>query len=131
MLITTTIAASILGLLYFKLSLNVIKYRQKHGVSVGDGGEEGLLRAIRAQSNLTEYAPIGLILIACLELNAASWLVTAPLAAIFTLGRILHPFGMATANSPMQPRVRGMQLTLIGILALVIANVITVILHLI
>ena len=122
MLIVTSIAASLLGVLYVTLSLNVIKYRRKYGVSVGDGGEDELLRAIRAQANLTEYAPIGLILIACLEMNSASLLVTAPLALMFTVGRILHPLGMGAAGSALQPRVRGMQLTLFGILALVIAN---------
>jgi len=122
LLIVTSIAASLLGVLYVTLSLNVIKYRRKYGVSVGDGGEDELLRAIRAQANLTEYAPIGLILIACLEMNSASLLVTAPLALMFTVGRILHPLGMGAAGSALQPRVRGMQLTLFGILALVIAN---------
>lgn len=126
MLIITSIAASILGALYIRLSLNVIGYRRQYGVSVGDGGEEDLLRAIRAQGNLAEYAPVALILLACLEMNAAPWWLTAALAAAFVVGRVLHPLGMKTANSPMQPRVRGMQLTLYGILALVVANLVIV-----
>tara|TARA_R110002073_G_scaffold51196_1_gene134686 strand:+ start:124 stop:525 length:402 start_codon:yes stop_codon:yes gene_type:complete len=129
LLIVTTISASILGALYIRLALNVIKYRRKYGVSVGDGGEEELLRAIRAHANLTEYAPIGLILIACLEMNAAPIFVTAPLALMFTIGRILHPLGMGAAGSALQPRVRGMQLTLFGVLALVIANLVLVVLN--
>lgn len=122
MLIVTAIAASVLGFLYFKLSLNVVGYRRKHKVSVGDGGQEDLLRAIRAQGNLAEYAPIALILMACLELNKAPWWVTAILAASFVLGRILHPMGIKDASAPMTMRVRGMQLTLWGIIALCVAN---------
>lgn len=122
MLIVTGIAASILGLLYVRLSLNVIGFRRKHEVSVGDGGHEDLFRAIRAQANLAEYAPIALILIACLELNQAPIWLVALLAAAFVIGRILHPLGMKNANSPLQPRVRGMQLTLLSLLALGLVN---------
>jgi len=122
MLIVTAIAASVLGLLYVRLSLNVIGFRRKHGVSVGDGGHEDLLRAIRSQANLAEYAPIALILLACLELNQAPMWLTSVLAAAFVAGRLLHPLGMSNADHPLQPRLRGMQLTLIGMLAIVIAN---------
>lgn len=126
MLIVTAIAASVLGLLYVRLSLNVIGFRQKHGVSVGDGGHEDLLRAIRSQANLAEYAPIALLLVACLELNQAPIWITSILAASFVVGRLLHPIGMKSADSPRQPRLRGMQLTLLSLLALGIANLVVV-----
>ena len=122
MLIVTAIAASVLGLLYVRLSLVVIGFRRKHGVSVGDGGHEDLLRAIRSQGNLAEYAPIALLLLACLELNQTPIWITSILAASFVVGRLLHPVGMKSADSPMQPRLRGMQLTLLSLLALCIAN---------
>ena len=122
MLIVTAIAASVLGLLYVRLSLVVIGFRRKHGVSVGDGGHEDLLRAIRSQGNLAEYAPIALLLLACLEFNQTPIWITSILAASFVVGRLLHPVGMKSADSPMQPRLRGMQLTLLSLLALCIAN---------
>ncbi len=125
----TAIAASILGFLYVKLSLNVISYRRKRGVSVGDGGQDDLLRAIRTQANLAEYAPIALILLACLELNHAPWWVTSLLAAAFVIGRLLHPIGMKSSASALQPRVRGMQLTLLALIALGVANLVLVGLH--
>ena len=126
MLIVTAIAASVLGLLYVRLSLNVIGFRRKHGVSVGDGGHEDLLRAIRSQANLAEYAPIALLLMACLELNQTPIWITSFLAASFVVGRLLHPIGMKFTDSPLQPRVRGMQLTLLSLLALGIANLVVV-----
>lgn len=126
MLIVTAIAASVLGLLYVRLSLNVIGFRRKHGVSVGDGGREDLLRAIRSQANLAEYAPIALLLVACLELNQAPVWITSILSALFVVGRLLHPIGMKSTDSPLQPRVRGMQLTLLSLLALGIANLVVV-----
>ena len=126
MLIVTAIAASILSFLYVKLSLNVIGYRRKHDVSVGDGGHEDLFRAIRAQGNLAEYAPIALILLACLEINHAPLWMTTILAAAFVVGRLLHPAGMKSAESPWQPRVWGIQLTLLSLIAMGVANLVVV-----
>lgn len=130
MLIITGIAASTLGLLYIRLSFNVIGYRRSLGVSVGDGGHEDLLRAIRAQANLAEYAPIALILIGCLELNQAPiWLVSI-LAAVFVIGRLMHPMGMKSADSPLQPRVRGMILTFLSLGAISLVNLVFIVMHL-
>lgn len=130
MLMITAVAAAILGFLYFKLSINVIKFRQKYGVSIGDGGQENLLRAIRAQANLAEYAPIGLILIACLEVNQAPFWLTLILAIMFVMGRVLHPMGMQDATLSFNPRVNGMKLTLIAIGLLSVSNLVVVGLHL-
>ncbi|MBX2881410.1 MAG: MAPEG family protein [Granulosicoccus sp.] len=127
MLTVTAISASILAFIYVKLSLNVVGYRRKYRISVGDGGEENLLRSIGAQSNLAEYAPIGLILVACLEYNGAPIWISSVLAAMLVLGRILHPIGMKDPAISWQPRMRGMQLTLFSIVALGIANIGTVV----
>ena len=104
MLISTAVSASILSFLYVNLSLNVIGYRRKYGISIGDGDHEDFLRAIRAQANLTEYAPIGLILLACLELNQAPLWLTSVLATVFVLGRLIHPLGMKKATLSWQPQ---------------------------
>ena len=129
MLIITAISASILGYLYFRLSFNVILLRRKFEVSIGGGNEESLERAIRTQANLTEYAPIALILLACLELNGAPWWLTAPIAATFVLGRLIHPMGMNDPTSSFGLRVKGMRLTLLSIIALVISNLVMVARH--
>lgn len=126
MLIVTAVAASVLGLLLVRLSLVVIGFRRKHGVSVGDGGHDDLHRAIRSQANLAEYAPIALLLVACLELNQTPIWITSILAASFVVGRVLHPLGMKSTGSPLKPRVRGMQLTLLSLLALGVANLVVV-----
>ena len=126
MLWITALAAAILAFLHVWLSLNVIRLRQSLKVVIGDGGHEELIRAIRAQGNLAEYAPIGLILLACLEWNGAPWWLTAPLALAFVSGRLLHPQGIRSAAAPWRPRVLGMQLTLVSLLALGAANVVAV-----
>ena len=74
----TTLAASALALLLFVVSLRVIFFRRKNRISIGDGGEEELAYRVRAQANLTEYAPITLILIGLAELqDAPFWLALA------------------------------------------------------
>ena len=126
MLPITTISASVLGLLLVKLSLDVILLRRKHNVSIGDGGRDDLLRAARAQANLAEYAPIALILIACLEFNAEHQAITVTLSSLFVVGRFLHPMGIKSAEAPWLPRTLGIALTLISLIALGISNLVLV-----
>ena len=67
----TALYAGILALLLMYLSFGVIKLRKSQRVSIGDGGNEDLKRAMRVQANCAEYAPISLILIALVE--ATGW----------------------------------------------------------
>ena len=120
----TAVAASVLAIVHVILSLQVIGYRRRLKVSVGDGGHGELERAIRCQANLAEYTPIALVLLVCLELaGVATWLVGL-FAFIFVLGRILHPLGLRRESSPFQFRVGGMHLTLWSILGMAVANIV-------
>jgi len=112
----TLIAASFLGLLLIYLSYNVSKQRLRAKVSVGDGGDENLANAIRAQANLTEYAPIALILFALLEFRNANSVMVLVLASAFVLGRYMHglSFGKFEGRNPF--RLWGTLLTWLSIL---------------
>jgi len=127
MLFITAISASVLALLYIQLAFKVIGYRRRFKVSIGDGGEDLLKNSIRAHGNLAEYAPIGLLLIACLELNGSPWWLTLVLATLFCLGRLIHPVGMINPTPGLALRVRGMQLTLLSLIALALSNIAMVI----
>src|SRR5690349_15285536 len=50
----------------------VIRLRQKHKISLGDGGNEHLIRAVRAHANAAEYIPAGLAGLILLSLADAS-----------------------------------------------------------
>jgi uncharacterized membrane protein YecN with MAPEG domain len=76
------------------LGSRISMLRAKLKVSVGDGGQEALLRRMRAQANYIEHAPFFLILFGALELSGANRWALAALAVIFFLGRIAHGFGM-------------------------------------
>ncbi len=62
------------------------------GVGSGDGGNEALIRRMRAHANYGENAPIVLILLALLELAGGS--ISADLASGFQVkdGRVTHEF---------------------------------------
>ena len=99
----TTAACAVLNMW---LGERVGKYRGKFKVSVGDGGEEPLLRRMRAQANFIEAAPIFLLLLLGLEMSGANRLALGVIATIFVLVRIAHPFGMESADQ-MRWRMTG------------------------
>jgi len=93
MTVTLTIGAALI-ILNIWLMLRCVKARASQEVSVGDGGDELVIRRMRAHSNFTESAPLVLILIAALEYagGSATWLWVLGIA--FVIGRIGHGFGM-------------------------------------
>lgn len=122
----TTILASLLAILLFRLSVQVIKLRRSNKVSLGDGGHDDLQRAIRGQANCAEYAPIAILLVLVAELQSAQAWVTLPLAvlaAAFLLGRMLHGYAFAATAGNITLRVRGMQLTLFSLVLLALLNI--------
>ena len=118
-LMVTPLAAAALSILYVRLALDVISIRKREKISLGSHGNELLEKTTRAHANLTEWAPIGLILIAVLEFNGAPfWLCLIP-AITFIAGRALHPKGLTgDGNAAFKKRVLGMQLTIYSIIAL-------------
>lgn len=109
--ITTLLASTLLAWLLI-LSWRVIKFRQSGGTSLGDGGDKALQRRIRAQANLTEYAPLFVILIAILEIQSGNALILALLSLTFLVGRLAHGYALAFTDGNVMGRVGGMGLTL-------------------
>ncbi|MFK7877570.1 MAG: MAPEG family protein, partial [Paracoccaceae bacterium] len=109
--ITTLLASTLLAWLLV-LSFWVIRLRQSGGASLGDGDDETLRRRIRAQANLTEYAPLFVILIAVLELQNGNAVILALLSVVFCLGRLAHGYSLAFTDGNAIGRVGGMGLTL-------------------
>lgn len=126
MLIVTSIIAAILTIIFVKLSLAVIGLRRKNKVGLGSGGHEDLERAIRAQGNFAEYAPFGIILIACLELNSAPWWLVAIPGIALIVGRLIHAKGIQVPPPDFSKRVLGMKLTFATLITLAILNLVWV-----
>ena len=124
MLIITSIIASILTLIFVRLSFAVIGLRRKNKVGLGSGGHEDLERAIRAQGNFAEYVPFGIILIACLELNGAPWWLVAIPGITLIVGRMIHAKGINVPPPDFSKRILGMKFTFNTLIALVILNLV-------
>ncbi len=99
----TLLFAGLCALLQCALTALVIRRRVQTGVNLMDGGDDPLLRRIRAHGNLTETAPIALILIALLELRGLepTWLWA--LGGCLVLGRVFHAAGLLIGGArPIQ-----------------------------
>lgn len=116
--ITLTTAGAAASL-HIWLSLRVSALRRPLKIGVGDGGNEMLLKRMRAHANFAENMPIFLILLGLVELAAGAslWLWGAGIA--FILARISHAFGMDRPGAnPL--RVAGIALTWLVLLALAV-----------
>ena len=90
----TLVLAGACALINMWLSFRVGRVRGQEKVSVGDGGNERVIRRMRAHANFAENAPIVLLLVLAIELSIGPslWLWIA--AALFVAGRIAHGVGM-------------------------------------
>ena len=122
MLLVTSIIASVLSIVFVRLSLAVIGLRRKNKVGLGSGGHDDLERAIRAQGNFAEYVPFGILLLACLELNGAPWWLVAIPGIALIAGRLVHAKGINTPPPDFSQRVLGMKLTFGTLITLAILN---------
>jgi uncharacterized membrane protein YecN with MAPEG domain len=122
MLLITSIIASVLTIIFIKLSFAVIGLRRKNKVGLGSGGHADLERAIRAQGNFAEYVPFGIILIACLELNGAPWWLVALPGIALIIGRLIHAVGINEPPPDFSKRVLGMKFTFYTLIGLVAIN---------
>ena len=119
----TAIYASLAGLLLLVLSFRVVRSRRKLSVGLGDGGQESLLRAQRAQANFTEYVPIALILLAVAESQVLTGWLLHTAGAVLLLARLLHAWGLNQSSGRSFGRYWGTLLTWVVILALSLANI--------
>ncbi len=89
--LTTAAAAAIVNLW---LGIRIGQVRTREKISIGDGGNDALIRRMRAQSNFVEFAPFVLILIGLIEMATGTSLWLWAASALFIIARIAHAFGM-------------------------------------
>ena len=114
--ITLTIAAGA-ALVNIWLMIRCGQARSKGKVSIGDGGDDFLIRRMRAHANFVESAPFVLILIAALEASGlgAGWLWYVGIAYI--AGRLAHGLGM-DGGAMEKGRMVGTLITMLTLLGL-------------
>lgn len=116
-MVITPLYAGLLALWFLVLSLRVVQGRiGKAGVSLGDGGDAGMLRRIRGHANFAEYVPLILILLGLLELSHFSaWLLHA-LGLALLIGRLLHGYALSFTAYSSFGRTAGAALTFVVLL---------------
>lgn len=119
MLTITPVYAAIHILLAVALMYLVVHHRLGKRVSVGDGGHDDLVRAIRAHGNLAENAPFVLLLMALVEWNGLPTWQLHVIGGVFTLARLSHAYGLI--NATLAPRSLGALTT--SIVMMVLAGV--------
>ena len=92
--ITLTVAG-VAALINIWLMIRVGQVRTSEKISVGDGGNEKVIRRMRAHSNYIESAPFVLLLVGAIELSTFTspiwlWIVSG----LYLLGRVAHGVGM-------------------------------------
>lgn len=109
--------AAILGLLAAALTVRVILGRVKTGIQTGDGGNAQLGQAIRAHANLSEQAPLALLLIVLVEVLGTPVAFVHALGAVLVIGRLFNAWGLSHSLGPTQPRQAGAGLTVLVVVA--------------
>jgi uncharacterized membrane protein YecN with MAPEG domain len=115
--ITLTIAAAA-AVLHIWLAARVSQMRNLHKISIGDGGNEALIRRMRAHANYGENMPVVLILLGLLELAGGDARILWGAAILFVISRILHAFGM-DRPSPSRARAFGMMGSALALVILI------------
>ncbi len=106
----TPLYAGILALLFFVLSIRVIKMRGT-GISLGDGGNPIMLRRIRGHANFAEYVPFILLMMGFLEVSHFPAYLLHGIGAVLVVGRLLHGFALSFTEKFFLGRFLGTVLT--------------------
>lgn len=121
----TLFYAGLLGLLLVVLTWRVIQARGAAGASAGDGGDATLARRIRGHSNLAEFGPMGLILLALLEIGGLPVWALHLLGGTFVVGRLMHGIAFGFLDHSVTGRVGGTAVTLGAVILMSVAALIT------
>lgn len=109
--------AGFLGLMLVVLIVGVVRLRRKHRVSLGDGGQDELEKAIRAHGNFVEVVPLALIIMFILENSGVDSLALYLYGSSLALARVLHAYSIYHSPKYLGLRVfsMGLSMAVIGL----------------
>ncbi|WP_209348068.1 MAPEG family protein [Pontixanthobacter sp. CEM42] len=118
----TLCTAAALAILSIWLMVRIGGLRNKAKIFVGDGGNDAIIRRMRAQANFVESAPFVFALILAVELagRGGAWLPYV--AGLYVVGRVAHAFGMEESG-PGMARFAGTIISMLTLLGLAIVAV--------
>jgi len=110
--IVSAATAGVLIIIQMLLVLTVSFVRRRNKQSLGDGGNDDILRATRRHGNFAENAAIFIVALALFELMGGGRQQVEIYAGIFIFGRLLHAVGLSMKKTSNLPRVLGIVLTI-------------------
>ena len=103
--------ASVLGLIFVYLSVNVSRGRKRTQTGLGSGSDEALECDIRIHGNFAEYVPLTLLLIGLLEATDAPGILVRWLGGLLVVARLLHIWGLRQSTGESLGRFVGTTIT--------------------
>lgn len=118
----TLLFASLHLLLMLCLVVPVARHRHTQKIGVGTAGDTALERKIRVHGNFIENAPVGLLMLALLELCGLPLAWMWALGSALLLGRVLHAAGFSRRSGYSFGRFWGTAITWLVFLAMALAG---------
>jgi len=112
------LVASLHVLFYVALSLRVILHRNAHRIGLGTGGDAAMALKVRVHANFAEYVPLGLLMLALLELSGTGAGLLWTFGSLLLAARLLHALGLGGSAGYSIGRFGGTALTLVVLLAM-------------
>lgn len=112
----TAYSAFAISIIFVVLSMRASVMRQKVNVDFGTGADENLERAVRAHGNLSESAPIFLILLLLLEMRMGGDVIVFSLGAAYVFGRVVGLLGSFAKQQVVAARIITMMASNLSIL---------------
>lgn len=107
------IYAGIMGLILLWLATFVGNWRRQLKISIGDGGNLDLIRAMRGQANFVEYVPLVLLLMLIAAIGGAPAIAIHGMGLPLVAARILHGLHFSKPGQPGWMRGAGAGITLL------------------
>ncbi|MGN6151598.1 MAG: MAPEG family protein [Lysobacteraceae bacterium] len=107
----TLLFAALHAVLVVVLAARVAMLRYNAKIALGDGGDKVMTRRVRAHGNLSENAPLALLLLGLLELSGLDPRWLWGFGGTLLLGRLLHAYGLSRRSGTSPGRFLGMALT--------------------
>lgn len=112
-LMAVAIYAAALTFVFLWLTTHVGLVRGRLKISIGDGGNPLMVRAMRGQANFCENVPITLVLLLLMALIGTPAVVIHLFGATLLVARLLHGWHFAQDDAPGWQRAAGAGLTML------------------
>jgi uncharacterized protein len=123
--VVSAVTAGVLVIGQMTLMFTVIGERWRARQSLGEAGDDALLRAVRRHGNYAENAAVFIASLALLEMIGAPRVLVIALAGLIVAGRLLHAIGLSREQTVNLWRAGGVVATLGAGLAISAGLVVT------